>query len=48
MHSNLKQNSAAHHQQIQRKLKAKQGTRENMTKHDTYGLNMTLDKTCGS
>jgi len=42
LHSNLKQNSAAHHRQIQCKLKAKQGI------NDIYGLNMTLDKTYGS
>jgi len=42
LHSNLKQNLAAQHQQIQRKLKAKQGI------NDIYGLNMTLDKTYGS
>jgi len=42
LHSNLKQNSTAHHHQIQRKLKAKQGI------NDIYGLNMTLDQTYGS
>jgi len=38
----MKQNLAAHHQQIQRKLKAKKGI------NDIYGLNMTLEKTYGS
>jgi len=42
LHSNLKHNSAAHHQQIQSKLKAKQGI------NDIYRLNITLDKTYGS
>jgi len=38
----LKQNSTAHHQQIQSKLNAKQGINE------IYGLNMSLDKIYGS
>jgi len=42
LHSNLKLNSASHHQQIQNKLNAKQGI------NDIYRLNMTLDKTYGS